>query len=102
MPPKPASGLASREAAEALAIEALAFIAADPTRLARFVDLCGLSAENLRAAAATPGFFSAILDHLAGDETLLLAFAANSGLDPSSLSRARERLAGYPEGFNES
>jgi hypothetical protein len=83
----------TEEAAQLLAIEALSFLASDPERLERFMDLSGLSAENLRAAATTPGFFLAILDYVAGDESLLVAFAANAGHDPSTIAKARDRLS---------
>lgn len=82
-----------REAAESLAVEALGYLAADETRLERFLSLSGLGPENLRAAASAPGFFAAVLDHVAGDETLLLAFAGNGGHDPAEVLRARDTLA---------
>jgi hypothetical protein len=79
-----------REAAEGLAIDALTFIAADPARLERFIALSGLSVDDLRAAAAEPGFFSAVLDFIASDEAQLLAFAANGGFDPATVAKARQ------------
>ena len=45
-------------------------------------------------AAARPGFFVAILDHIAGHEPDLLAFAAEAGLKPESVMTARRALAG--------
>ncbi len=59
-----------------LAVEALAFLAADETRLERFLAVTGLGPHNLRRAAADPGFLVSVLDYLAGDERLLVAFAA--------------------------
>ncbi|WP_395666411.1 DUF3572 domain-containing protein [Methylocella sp.] len=84
---------AALERAETLAIEALGHIAGDETTLERFLSLSGLSPETLRAAAAEPGFLAGVLDFLAGDESLLLAFAANAGRDPAEITRARETLA---------
>ena len=84
----------SRNWAEALAIEALGFLAADPERLEPFLSLSGLDIGNLRRAAAEPSFLVAILDHLASDESLLLAFAANAGLDPMDIAKARQILGG--------
>ena len=83
----------SREAAEALAIEVLTYIAADPATLERFMSLSGLDVGNLRATAAEPGFFVGVLDFLRSDEAMLLAFAANAGRDPASIARARDILA---------
>jgi hypothetical protein len=88
----------TQDSAEALAIEVLGFLAADPVSLERFMSLSGLQVENLRAAAAGPGFFGAVLDFLASDEALLLAFAGNAGRDPASIERARQILAG-PRGI---
>ena len=79
--------------ATAIALEALAFLAADLERLGRFLALTGLSPDTIRAAAASPGFLAAVLDHLAEDESLLVAFAANAGRDPADVLAARARLA---------
>lgn len=90
-PPK--QKLLNEEGAQLLAIEALSFLATDPERLERFIALSGLSPENLRAAAADPGFFLAILDYIASDESLLVTFAANAGHDPQTILKARDRLS---------
>jgi hypothetical protein len=79
--------------AESLAIDALAFLASDVERLGRFLSLTGLSPETIRQAARSRHFMAAVLDHLAGDESLLLAFAANHGIDPARVLQARESLA---------
>ena len=76
----------------AIAVEALAFLASDVERLERFLALTGLSPDTIRAAAASPGFLAAVLDHLADDESLLVAFAANAGRDPTEVLAARARL----------
>jgi hypothetical protein len=89
-----------RANAEALAITALGFLAGDPERLSRFLALSGLGPGNLREAAAEPSFLLAVLDHLAGDERLLVAFAGEQGVDPSAVSAAREALAGGPADFS--
>lgn len=83
--------------AESLAIEALSFLGADPMRLDRFFALTGINPGHLRAAAAEPGFLTAILSHLASDEKLLLAFAAHAGHDPAAVASALEILSPPPE-----
>jgi len=83
----------SQEAAESLAISALSFLAADPDRLGRFLSLSGLTPETLRAAAAEPGFLGAVLDYLCSDESLLLAFAANSDHEAEAVIEAHALLA---------
>ncbi len=82
----------SQEAAEALAIDALTFLAAAPERFERFMALCGLSPENLRAAAASPGFLAAVMNHLAQDESLLLSFAEAHHCDAKLILQARNCL----------
>jgi hypothetical protein len=83
----------TKSAAESIAIEALTFLAGNPGRLDRFLALSGLGRDSLRAAAREPGFLAAILDHLASDERLLLAFAARAGHEPSVIARARDILS---------
>ena len=85
---------ASREWADGIAIEALGFLAGDPERLEPFLALSGLDPGNLRKAAAQPTFLAAVLDHMANDESLLLAFAANAGHNPADVAKARFILGG--------
>jgi Protein of unknown function (DUF3572) len=80
--------------AEELVVAALAFLAADPQRLARFLDLSGIAVESIRAAAREPGFLAGVLDHLASEEPMLVAFATEYGIDPLDVVAARDLLAG--------
>ena len=84
----------SREAAEMLAVQALAFIAADQTRLAGFLNTTGLSPAAIRAAANQPGFLAGVLEHMLADESLLIAFAEAAGIDPAAIARARAAFGG--------
>jgi len=84
----------AREAAEAVAIQALNFMAKDPARLERFLALSGLNAGSIRDAAAESGFLGGVLAHLAEDEQLLRAFAAAAEVAPAEVERARRILAG--------
>jgi Protein of unknown function (DUF3572) len=83
-----------RAAAEALAITALQFIAAEPERLGRFLAVTGLGPQSIREAARDPQFLAGVLDHIAGDERLLLAFAAENEFDPNDVIRAHDTLSG--------
>src|SRR5262245_33848430 len=85
---------ANLDSARALAVSALGFIAADSDRLRRFLTLTGLGPHNLRTAAADPAFLTSVLDYLAADEELLVAFAADAGLKPEAVARARDALRG--------
>ena len=80
--------------AEALAIQALSFLAERPEELGRFLALSGIDPASLRQAAADPAFLGGILDFLLQDEPLLLSFAAESGLAPDAIDTARRRLDG--------
>lgn len=68
--------------AEVIALKALSFLAADPTRLSRFLALSGVDLSDLRAAAASPEFLAGLLNHLLEDESLLLTFTAEQEIDP--------------------
>ena len=92
-PTKAIATRAQAEAASALAIAALRFIAEEPERLRVFLSLTGIDPQAIRAAAQEPGFLLGVLDHLAGDESLLLAFAAESEINPDEVRVARGVLA---------
>jgi hypothetical protein len=94
--PRKADLSARKEAATELAIAALTFIAADDERLGTFLALSGIGPESLRAAARAPDFLVGVLDHVAGDEALLIAFAEHGEIDPADVVRARDLLAGGP------
>jgi Protein of unknown function (DUF3572) len=87
-----------RDAATALAIAALSFIASEPERLGRFLALTGIGPESIRTAAREPDFLLGVLDHLAGDEPLLLAFANQNEIDPEQVALARDVLAAASDG----
>ncbi len=84
--------LPGQEEALALSLRALAFILRDDARKERFLALTGVDAEALRAAAGEPALGMAVLDHLLADETALMLFAAEEGLDPALPRLARMRL----------
>jgi Protein of unknown function (DUF3572) len=80
--------------AEAIAIDALNFLAGDALRLTRFLDLSGLNPASIRAAARDPGFLAGVLDYINADESLLMAFAADASVDPNVVEKARAALGG--------
>ena len=97
-PPRPGARdpAERREAAAELAIAALTFLAEDGERLGRFLALTGIAPASLRAAAREPGFLLGVLDHVAADEDLLLAFANENEIDPQAVLQARDALADRP------
>jgi len=84
------------DAAETTALMALTFLAREPERLGRFMALSGVGPEELRTNARDRGFLAGLLEHLLGDETLLLLFAADAGLPPEKIGAAHRALAGPP------
>jgi hypothetical protein len=96
-----AAGAHQPEWAETVAIQALAFIAEEPERLGRFLAITGLGPDSLRQAARQPDFLASVLDHIMGDESLLVAFAAGAEIKPMDVGKARRqfsRSAGEHEG----
>jgi Protein of unknown function (DUF3572) len=85
-------GPVDQSAAETIALQGLAFLAEDQARIGRFLAATGFEAGELRARAGTLELNLAVLEHLAGDESLLLVFAASCGVAPESIAPAIARL----------
>jgi hypothetical protein len=83
-----------RVAAEEIGLRALVFMTQDNARLSRFLRETGLTPDELRQQAAQPGLQAAILEYLLGNESELLVFAADAGIDPQSVDGLRALLAG--------
>jgi hypothetical protein len=83
-----------KEAAEALAIQALTFIGGEPERLGRFLAVTGIGPAEIRMATREPGFLIGVLDYLAADDRLLAAFAAEAGFEPAYIGKAHAVLGG--------
>ncbi len=84
-------------AAREIAIRALGFLAADAARLERFLALTGVSPADIPELLGDGGVHLAILEHIAADEPLLLAFAAAQDMPPEAIDTARRALAGPDE-----
>jgi hypothetical protein len=93
---KDSAALSSRQKAQAreLAVAAFEYIAQEPRRLARFLDLTGIALESIREASREANFLAGVLDHVSEDEALLLAFCEQSCIDPQEVVRARAILSG--------
>ncbi len=88
--------VSSINAAEAatITLNLIAYIASDDDRLERFIGLSGISLADLQSGAANPEFQGFVLEYALQDESLIIDFAAFSGLKPESLQRARFALPG--------
>jgi hypothetical protein len=69
---------------EVIALKALGFLAQDGERFQRFLNLTGIELA----------FLGGVLDHLLGDQTLLLVFAESEDIAPEQVARARRALPG--------
>ena len=75
-----------RDAAETIALQALAFVAADADQLERLLAETGLVAAEIRANAADPVLLGGVLDFVLSNEARLLDFCASAGIDRASRS----------------
>jgi hypothetical protein len=83
----------TRFEAENVALGAFSFITSDEDRLGRFLAISGLQPDNIRSAAAAPGFFAAVLDYVASDEPLLIALAKELNTKPEHIMLAHWTLS---------
>lgn len=90
----------AEEAAQDLAVKAFIFLSVDAERARRFAAETGLGHDNLRASKRRD-LLNGVLDYLAGNESLLLAFASNCGIDPADIARASAILSGASRDSNE-
>lgn len=84
----------AREVAEGIAARALLFLAEDSGRLGRFLAETGLDPRELGSRMRDPATLAAVTGYLLADESALLAFAANAGLNPEDVARAEVALGG--------
>ncbi len=89
----------STEEAEIIGLNALSFLASEPERLHRFMDLAGLDINAVRASAADTAFLGGLLDYILSDQTLLLIFAEEHGLKPERIVQIRRKLPGASVDF---
>ena len=78
--------------AEALALQALAATLTDERRAQRFLELTGLTAEELRERAGEASLLAATLAFLEAHEPDLVAVAQVIGTKPENLIAARQEL----------
>ena len=84
----------ARPQAEALAVQALVWMAGDADLVGRFLAATGAGPADVRARAAEPEFLGFVLDFLLSDEAALVAFALAENIRPELPMRARAALPG--------
>ena len=77
-----------------MALNALAFLLSDAERTQHFVELSGLGPQAIRAGASDKVFLGSILDYMLADQTLLLIFTGERGLNPDRVMTLRRKLPG--------
>ena len=91
--PRP-TGKMTLEAAETLAIDALAYLSNTPDLMQRFLALSGIEASHIREAAKEPHFFAGVLKFFTAHEPTLVAFCEATNTPPQSLQAAINALPG--------
>lgn len=80
------------EGAQTLALEALAYLAANPEIFMRFMSATGLDSDAVAAGADNTEIQAAVLDYLMRGESDLIAFCAESGKSPKEVFWALHAL----------
>lgn len=75
-----------------LALRALAWTLAEPSRAMRLLDVTGLTPADLKASAGDPGTLAALLGFLEAHEPDLIACAEGVGVTPEALVAAHREL----------
>ena len=83
-----------QETAEALALQALAWIAAQEDLMGVFLGSTGTDIETVREQAQTPEFLVSVLDFLTIDDAWVVGFCDAQGVGYDVPLRARAALPG--------
>jgi len=83
-----------RNAAEALALQAVTMILADENLLPRFLALTGCAGDELRARIADPDFLGAVLDFVLENDETVQRLADGTRIAPEAVRVARSKLPG--------
>ena len=89
----PTPALLTAEAAEAVALQAVAFIVADDDLLSQFLAVTGSDADGLRVRVTERTFLIGVLDFLLADESAVLTFCKQNRIAPETPMQAKERLS---------
>ncbi len=83
-----------QEAAETLALDVLAWLAADADLSGIFMGSSGLSQDDLRTRAGEPELLAAVLDFVLMDDAWVMAYCDGRGVPYDRLMQARAALPG--------
>ena len=97
-PPRSSAILSlSADAAETLALRALAWIAAQDDLLGVFLGASGIAERDLAASAGSPEVLAAVLDFLMMDDAWIAGFCDGAGIAYDTIRSARAALPGGSE-----
>lgn len=83
-----------RDHAEAVALQALAYLLSQDDLTGGFLAASGIAPDQLRLRATDPHFLGAVLDFLLQDDAWVIGFAQSAGLAPQDVQAARVALPG--------
>ncbi len=85
-------GRMDADRAATLALEVLAFLAAEPDAFGRFASLTGFDPASSASRADEADFLASVLDFLLADEALLTDFCKDGSIDSRAVHLARHVL----------
>lgn len=84
----------NKDQAEAVALQALGFLAGREDLFGGFLGATGASTADVRDLAQDPAFLGAVLDYLLQDDAWILSFSEETGVAPHLPGQARQALPG--------
>ena len=84
----------SADAAEMLALQALAWLAGNDDLFPVFLGSTGASEQDVRAQAGSPVFLASVLDFLVMDDAWVIAFCDSHAVPYDRIMQARAALPG--------
>ena len=82
------------EKAEIVGIQALGWLISNDDVSGAFLNMSGLSVDELKTRAGDPEFLGFVLEFLLSDEASLLTFCEDNSLPNESVAQARAALPG--------
>jgi hypothetical protein len=87
----------SVDEATTIALNALSFLVSSPERASRLLSITGLTPQQLRERTSDRYFLAGLIEHLLADESQLIIFLQDYGVDPKLPATAVEVLREGPD-----
>lgn len=85
----------TKDRAETIALQALAFLASEPEEIERFLYASGLDIADLRDKAGEPDLLRAVLDFILADDTRVTGLCQELNINPRDIHTA-SHILGQP------